>query len=350
MSKYYIDMVLQTGGEISMSQLRTEFGGTNPVSFSQYYNGTTLVGAVQGIPGNGVLSMSHFHGKARIPPGLNATFTTANVVLQFGPTLAQLQAAYSGQSWASGLSLYNNIQGYQMISVPNDGTYLITCAGSKGARNTTYNGGNGAVVSAKFNLLSTDALIIICGQMGTEWPFTLAGAGGGGASYAVLLRGGVTTLLLGGAGGGGAGNYGQGGAGGNLGLDAPPTASAVGTGTTTPAGTANSQGGNASGFNAPNPGPNGCPAAFAGGLIGGNDTVNSRYGGFGGGGQATGGAAGCGGGGGGWRGGAVGARYNPGGGGSSYYNSTHSTYVLNSVVHSVGTNNGYGYVSVVKQQ
>lgn len=36
-------MALPTSGPLSMSQIRTEFGGSNPVSLSQYYRGGALV-------------------------------------------------------------------------------------------------------------------------------------------------------------------------------------------------------------------------------------------------------------------------------------------------------------------
>lgn len=49
-------MALQTTGAISLSDIQTEFGGSNPISLSEYY------GAAAGIPASGTISLSQFYG------------------------------------------------------------------------------------------------------------------------------------------------------------------------------------------------------------------------------------------------------------------------------------------------
>ena len=49
-------MALQTSGAISLSDIQTEFGGSNPISLSEYY------GAASGIPASGTISLSNFYG------------------------------------------------------------------------------------------------------------------------------------------------------------------------------------------------------------------------------------------------------------------------------------------------
>jgi hypothetical protein len=49
-------MALQTSGPISLSNIQTEFGGSNPISMSEYY------GAAAGIPASGAISMYNFYG------------------------------------------------------------------------------------------------------------------------------------------------------------------------------------------------------------------------------------------------------------------------------------------------
>lgn len=39
-------MTLQTSGAISLSQVQAEFGGSNPISMSEYYRGGSFVGTV----------------------------------------------------------------------------------------------------------------------------------------------------------------------------------------------------------------------------------------------------------------------------------------------------------------
>ena len=53
-------MALPSSGAISLAQIQTEFGGSNPISLSEYY------GAASGIPASGAISMSNFHGKSGI--------------------------------------------------------------------------------------------------------------------------------------------------------------------------------------------------------------------------------------------------------------------------------------------
>lgn len=49
-------MALQTSGPISLADIQTEFGGSNPISISEYY------GAAAGIPASGVISIGDFYG------------------------------------------------------------------------------------------------------------------------------------------------------------------------------------------------------------------------------------------------------------------------------------------------
>lgn len=64
-------MVLQSTGTISLSQIQTEFGGTNPINISEYYNNSAsfYTQGVTGIPSiNSTISFSHFLGKAKYVP------------------------------------------------------------------------------------------------------------------------------------------------------------------------------------------------------------------------------------------------------------------------------------------
>jgi hypothetical protein len=49
-------MVLQSSGTISLSDIQTEFGGSNPISISEYY------AAAAGLPASGEISISDFYG------------------------------------------------------------------------------------------------------------------------------------------------------------------------------------------------------------------------------------------------------------------------------------------------
>ena len=49
-------MALQSSGAISLANIQTEFGGSNPISISEYY------GAAAGVPSSGTISLSDFYG------------------------------------------------------------------------------------------------------------------------------------------------------------------------------------------------------------------------------------------------------------------------------------------------
>lgn len=53
-------MTLPSSGPLSLSQIQGEFGGSNPISLSEYY------GASGGVPSSGTISISDFYGKSNI--------------------------------------------------------------------------------------------------------------------------------------------------------------------------------------------------------------------------------------------------------------------------------------------
>lgn len=64
-------MALPSSGPISLSAIRTEFGGAAPDALSEYYAGGLHVPAgtsgVNGlVPSSGAISFSHFHGTSRL--------------------------------------------------------------------------------------------------------------------------------------------------------------------------------------------------------------------------------------------------------------------------------------------
>ena len=50
-------MTLQASGAISLANVQTEFGGSNPISISEYY------GVAGGVPASGTISLYDFYGK-----------------------------------------------------------------------------------------------------------------------------------------------------------------------------------------------------------------------------------------------------------------------------------------------
>lgn len=72
-------MTLQSSGAISLSNIAAEFGGSNPISISNYYRGGPNVpshGNTSGIPSSGTISFNQFYGKSNTSPTDNAVAGT----------------------------------------------------------------------------------------------------------------------------------------------------------------------------------------------------------------------------------------------------------------------------------
>ena len=69
-------MALPGSGVLTLADIQTEFGGTNPISLSEYYRGGGLVpdsSLNTGVPTSGAISVSDFYGSANL---LNLDFLT----------------------------------------------------------------------------------------------------------------------------------------------------------------------------------------------------------------------------------------------------------------------------------
>jgi hypothetical protein len=64
-------MPLPTSGPLTLAQIQTEFGGTNPISLSEYYAGGANVpagtsGTFGAVPSSGTISIQNFYGTSKI--------------------------------------------------------------------------------------------------------------------------------------------------------------------------------------------------------------------------------------------------------------------------------------------
>ena len=249
-------------------------------------------------------------------------FTSAGATGTSGPTLAQAQAAYAGQSFLT--SNFTVTSGLQILTLAGGGTFRITAIGAGGgAKGTAATGGRGVSMRGDFTCLPGDVITMLVGQKGGDVGDGGAGTGeGGGGGCSYVLKNGVLILAAGGGGGGtsysGAGN----------GLDASTGTSGVSSGgysggTNGSGGTtaenilAGNGGGGYTGTGGTSGGYGGPGIAYTSGGSGGSGYAGGA-GGFGGGG---GGSFCAGGGGGGYSGGAGGYSYtSSGGGGGGSYN------------------------------
>ena len=298
-----------------------------------------------------------------IPPlidiGSSFTFSSGAGDYRNGPTLAQLQTAYSATPWTQNTSYLNVVtQGYQRVNLCFAGTYEFTALGANGAKvSAPSGGGNGATVKGRFTFNSKQALTILVGQVSAGSVGAGQAGGGGGGSFVFVNGDTTTTGVLVAAGGGG----GFGGDGVRNDSDAKTTTSGGvggigGSGCSTNAGGINGNGGAA--YTVANPeyqGGGGAGittsgqhplASYSGGAggkaislsaIGGGSGYNT-FGGFGGGGGGTMGAGGGGGysgGGGGFY--SVSGCTGTGGGGGSYISNTATNTSLTITSNSAGS-------------
>lgn len=350
---------LNTYGELGTGNSNT----TSLPILSFDFKGTSNVQVVNG--GGGGVSEEALYAFT------SNTFMNAGVTGKDGPTLAQIQSAYSANTWASDTNNLNmTTQGVQIWTVPYTGVYAFTVAGACGG--TSYNTpGNGAVLTASnVPLNKNDKLYLVVGQRG-------ASTGGGGASW-VFYNTVSTASLYFVAGGGGAGGYnaytgpGSANAGGrNAELNNNGTSGYNSTGASGGAGGSAGNPGNGGGgvvsgtigssgvggIQSSGQNYDGIGGSGGGGALGiitsttfvGGSSGMTAAGGFGGGGAGGGDGWGHGGGGGGgYSGGGGGAGGNSrsyggsgGGGGGSYY------FSANYFSSWTATNTGEGYITII---
>ena len=204
-------MALQSSGAISLNDIQTEFGGTNPISISEYYRGGAFVtGNNTGVPTSGEIALSDFYGAAQLfthtitsnQEEINlATYLTAQGWTSGSPIVLTINSGvyiWSDNTSVAALTIPSSLNG--LLTVTNNG-FIIGKGGNGGSGSTA--GGNGGDAIANF-------------ATGVTWTNAsgsyIAGGGGGGG-------GGTNAGGGGGAGGGAGGSYGgyAGGAGGAVG-------------------------------------------------------------------------------------------------------------------------------------
>jgi len=238
---------------INLSNIQTEFGGSNPISLSEYYAGGSYVasgtigypgGNATNIPSSGQISFDNFHGAVR----------TYNVTISSDTADYNLMTALQNAG--------ANISGTFRVNVTINAIVYSTSTGSPGFNTGPLSGGavyitNNSYIVGKGGAGGTGALGGN-GQRGTN------GANGGLAFWAQTTTYFTNNGVIGGGGGGGGG-----GAGGDYDSPNPTGSEGYGGG-----------GGGGAGFGLGGPvRPPGSPDFYAGQTAGGNGTYNSAGGG-----------------------------------------------------------------------
>ncbi len=245
-------MQLPASGPLSLAQIQNEFGGSNPVSMSEYYRGGALVTDNNtGVPTSGAIRISNFYGTVKqFAFTINTNYTTTQdlrtLAIAAGwngadPVLATVAsgivlrgAAGAANTGSGGDALTISGSFPAGVSLVNNGTIL---GGGGGGGAAVYGGtgqpggvgGRGIVVSVAVSITNNNVIGGGGGGGGGGGSFGAGGGiyfsgdGGGGAPFGAggssgqLGPGQTATLTTGG--GSGPYDFGQGGTGGNWGVN-----------------------------------------------------------------------------------------------------------------------------------
>jgi len=186
-------MALPASGPLSLSQIQGEFGGSNPISMSEYYRGGAFVtNNNTSVPTSGTIAVSNFYGAVRrifIPITISSSTYNFDVY------------ANRGGSYVAGISdLQVTVNGGVRVGSTSTGAYAMLVTSSFAAGDTVTIVNNG----------------VIQGMGGNGADSVLGAVDGGpgfGAGPALYINRPTTiqnnSIIAGGGGGGGAGGGGQ---------------------------------------------------------------------------------------------------------------------------------------------
>lgn len=219
-------MPLPSSGPLSLNDIQTEFGGTNPISISEYYAGGAFVpagtsGTNGPVPSSGAISISNFYGTTAFIPFGEAAYTTEGTYSYVVPAgITQICAVAVGGGGANttqdtggagggALSYTNNI-------AVTPGETLTVVVGKAGAKPLNAIG-NAAQITGGLSSIARGSTILLraapspgiaVGQQGTPG---LAAQGVGAVRYSGGFGKTSGNLSAGGGASGYSGNGGNGG-------------------------------------------------------------------------------------------------------------------------------------------
>ena len=217
-------MAIPSSGTVSLTTIQTEYGGSSPISLSEYYRGGVYVpssSTTTTIPTSGAISVSNFYGTSNTQEFTISTNQTnlnlrtyvnglgynglANVVVTINAGVYVYATTTSSAALTTGTFP-------QSLTIINNG-YIVGKGGVGGTNFTGAGGAGGTALTVQNNISITNNNTIAGG-----------GGGGGGGSFYYFNGPGYFPYVGGGGGAGGGvggagGNYGgvAGGSGGSLG-------------------------------------------------------------------------------------------------------------------------------------
>lgn len=224
-------MALPSSGPLSLQNIQTEFGGTNPISLNEYYAGGGLVpagtsGTYGPVPSSGAISIRNFYGTQSFIPFGEAVYTspgTYSFVVPAGITEISAVAVGGG---STGVVYRTTTGGGGALSYSNNipvtpGESLTVVVGVKGMTVSITSSNTGVINPAGPSSISRGGttLLLASAAAGTSnRPSNIAQGGQASAGIGAVRNSGgssVTNSANAGAGGGGAAGYSGSGGNGN---------------------------------------------------------------------------------------------------------------------------------------
>lgn len=202
-------MALQNSGAISIANIATEFGGSQPHSLNEYYRGGSFVTDNNtNVPTSGQISLSNFYGAAK----------QSSVVVSSSTTNLNVHTGLFGGDFTSNIPKLLIINSGVEIGATSLSNYALTVPSGMGGTLTIQNagtisgaGGDGSTSTSSAGGTGGTALYIASSNVTVTNTGTIRGGGGGGGKGADGADGNTNTV--------GGGNFycrgGDGGAGGN---------------------------------------------------------------------------------------------------------------------------------------
>jgi hypothetical protein len=176
-------MALPSSGPISLTEIQTEFGGTNPISLSEYYKGGTYVpvsSAAPNVPASGPISISNFYGARKLtlytytyttnqslilPPSFTGNIIVTDMSGGGGGGGGGPDAAGSGYPGSPGRVIAGNVTG-----AAAGNSVIISIGGGGGGGYNAGGAGGGAGGSSSLLSWSSLNLLSISGTYRSTYP------------------------------------------------------------------------------------------------------------------------------------------------------------------------------------
>ena len=189
-------MAIQSSGLITLADIQTEFGGSNPIGLNEYYrNGAYVTANNTGVPTSGTISLQNFYGAEKLfYLVISSSAHDANIstlALNAGwDWAAPIHATINSDVylWASSTGTYGLTipAGMPVLTVINNGK-IMGCGGTGGAANSGAGAAGGTALNVLSNVLFTNSSGAYIagggggGGGGLAWTYGVSGGGGGGA-------------------------------------------------------------------------------------------------------------------------------------------------------------------------